>query len=93
MTTRRRFTGEFKAKVALGAPRGDKDDPGDRYAYKVHPNQVSTGKQRAVEGMKEVFSEGADRSRGDHEGEIRDLHAKIGELTVKLDFLAKGVKW
>ena len=24
MTTRRRFTGEFKAKVALGAPRGDK---------------------------------------------------------------------
>ena len=35
-----------------------------------------------MEGMKEVFSKGADRSRGDHEGESRDLHAKIGELTV-----------
>ena len=35
--------------------------------------------QRAVEGMREVFSKGAERSRGDHEGEIRDLHAKIGE--------------
>ena len=61
--------------------------------HKVHPNQVSTWKQRAVEGMKEVFTKGAERNRGDHEGEIRDLHAKIGELTVERDFLAKGLKW
>ena len=46
-----------------------------------------------MEGMKEVFTKGAERSRGDHEGEIRDLHAKIGELTVERDFLARGVKW
>ena len=39
--------------------------------------------------MKEVFSKGAERSRGDHEGEIRDLHAKIGELTVERDFFGK----
>ena len=61
--------------------------------HKVHPNQVSAWKQRAVEGMKEVFSKGAERSRGDHEGEIRDLHAKIRELTVERDFLARGLKW
>ena len=30
MTTRRRFTGEFKAKVALEELRGDKTIPGDR---------------------------------------------------------------
>src|SRR3990167_4905290 len=30
MTTRRRFTGEFKARVALEALRGDKTGPGDR---------------------------------------------------------------
>ena len=46
-----------------------------------------------MEGMKEVFTNGAERSREDHEGEIRDLHAKIGELTVERDFLAKGLKW
>ena len=57
---------------------------------KVHPNQVSVWKQRAVEGMKEVFTKWAERSRGEHEAEIRDLHAKIGELTVERDFLAKG---
>ena len=61
--------------------------------HKVHSNQVSAWKQRAVEGMKEVFSKGAERSRGDHEGEIRDLHAKIRELTVERDFLARGLKW
>ena len=44
---------------------------------------MSAWKQRAVEGMKNVFSKGAKRSRGDHEGESRDLRAKIGELTVE----------
>ena len=56
---------------------------------------MSAWKQRAVEGMKEVFpkgverSEGAERSRGDNEEESQDLHAKIGELTVERDFLPK----
>ena len=49
-------------------------------------------KQRAVAGMKEVFSNGARRTRDDHEAEVRDLHAKIGELTVERDFLARGLK-
>ena len=90
MSTRRRFTGEIKAKVALEALRGDKTIQEIAVRHKVHPNQVSVWKQRAVEGMREVFSKGAERSRGDHEGEIRDLHAKIGELTVERDFWPKG---
>ena len=93
MSARRRFSGDFKGKVALEALRGDKTIQEIATRHKIHPNQVSTWKQRAVEGMKEVFSKGAERSRGDHEGEIRDLHAKIGELTVERDFLAKGLKW
>ena len=42
--------------------------------------------------MKEVFSSGTQRKGGDHEAEIRDLHAKIGDLTVERDFLARGLK-
>ena len=93
MTTRRRFTAEYKAKVALEALRGNKTIQELAARHKVHPNQVSAWKQRAVEGMKEVFTKGAERSRGDHETEVRELHAKIGELTVERDFLAKGLKW
>ncbi len=79
--------------MALEALRGDKTIQEIAVRHKVHPNQVTMWKQRAVEGMKEVFTKGAERATGDHVGEIRDLHAKIGELTVKRDFLAKGLKW
>ena len=92
MTTRQRFTGEFKARVALDALRGDKTIQEIAAKHKVHPNQVSTWKRQAMDGLGAVFSNGADKSRVDHESEVRDLHAKIGELTVERDFLARGLK-
>ena len=49
MSTRRRFRGDFKAKVALEALRGDKTIQEIAARHKIHPNQVSTWKQRAVE--------------------------------------------
>ena len=60
--------------------------------HKVHPNQVSTWKRQAIDGLGDVFSGGADRARSDHGSEIKELHAKIGELTVVNDFLARGLK-
>ena len=92
MTARRRFTAEFKARVALEALRGDKTIQELAAKHKVHPNQVSTWKRQAVDGLGEVFSNGVDRVRRDHESEIHGLHAKIGELTVERDFLAGGLK-
>lgn len=92
MTTRRRFAGDFKARVALEALRGDKTVQEIAAKHKVHPNQVSTWKRQAIEGLGEVFSSGVDRERQDHESELHDLHAKIGQLTVERDFLARGLK-
>ncbi len=92
MTTRRRFTADFKAKVALEALRGDRTIQEIAAKQKVHPNQVSTWKRQAMDGQGAVFSNGADKARVDHEDEVRDLHAKIGELTVVNDFLGKGLK-
>ncbi len=92
MTTRRRFTADFKAKVALEALRGDRTVQEISAKHKVHPNQVSTWKRQAVAGLGELFSNGVDRARSDHEAEVKELHAKIGELTVVNDFLARGLK-
>jgi len=92
MTTRRRFTSDFKAKVALEALRGDRTIQEISTKHKVHPNQVSAWKRQAMDGLGAVFSNGTDKSRVDHEGEIHDLHAKIGQLTVERDFLARGLK-
>ena len=48
MTTRRRFTSDFKAKVALEALRGDRTIQEIAGRHKVHPNQVSTWKRQAM---------------------------------------------
>jgi transposase-like protein len=92
MTTRRRFTAEFKAKVALEALRGDKTIQEIAARYKVHPNQVSTWKRQAMDGLGAIFSNGIDKARVDHESEVHGLHAKIGQLTVERDFLARGLR-
>ena len=92
MTIRRRFTADFKARVALDALRGDKTIQEIAGRHKVHPNQVSTWKRQAMDGLGAILSNGAGKARMDHEGEVHDLHAKIGQLTVERDFLAKGLK-
>ena len=70
MTTRRRFTADFKAKVALEALRGDRTIQEIASKHKVHPNQVSTWKRQAVDGLGAVFSNGAERTGRDHEAEV-----------------------
>ena len=92
MTARRRFTADFKAKVALEALRGDKTIQEIAGRHKVHPNQVSAWKRQAMDGLGAVFSNGAERAGRDHDAEVHDLHAKIGQLTVERDFLARGLK-
>jgi transposase len=91
MMTRRRFTADFKAKVALEALRGDRTIQEIASRHKVHPNQVSAWKRQAMDGLGSVFSNGAGEAGSDHEAEVHDLHAKIGELTVERDFLARGL--
>ncbi len=92
MTTRRRFTADFKARVALEALRGGKTIQEIAAKHKVHPNQVSAWKRQAIDGLGEVFSNGVDRAHRDHKSEIHGCHAKIGQLTVERDFLAQGLK-
>lgn len=91
MARRRNFTDAFKAKVALDALRGDKPIQEIAAKYQVHPNQVSMWKRQAVEGMADVFARGG-RSEAPTEAQVKELHAKIGRLTVENDFLAQGLK-
>jgi len=92
MTRRWKFTPEFKAKIALEALSGDRTIQEVASRHQVHPNQVSTWKRQATDGLGEVFSNGVDRAARDHEEEVLDLHAKIGQLTVERDLLARGLK-
>lgn len=86
---RKRYTAEFKAKVAIEAIKGQRTVNEIAARYEVHPNQVSQWKKQALEQMSEVFSEGRDRKERS-EGELRDqLYQQIGQLKVELDWLKK----
>ena len=93
MTKRRRFTDQFKAKVALEALRGDKTIHEIAVKHSLHPNQVSKFTQEAIEGLHTVFAKsgkGGAKVAAD-EKEIDKLHATIGRLKVENDFLSKGL--
>ena len=90
---RRRFTAEFKARVALEALRERDSVQAIARRHELHPNQVSTWKRQLLEGLPKVFAGGAGRKLAkEHEAKIRDLHAKIGELTVERDFFRRGLR-
>ena len=61
--------------------------------FDIHPVQVSDWKKTAQERLPGVFERGAaEPGGGDFEAERDALHSKIGELTVKLDFVTKKSK-
>ncbi len=90
---RRRHDSTFKSRVALEAIKGIKTIQQIAKEYEVHPVQVSDWKKRMLEGLPGVFETGAEgSSHGDFDEEREQLRAKIGELTVKLDFVVKKSK-
>lgn len=90
MAKRRNFSAAFKAKVAIEALRGDQTLAELASRHKVHPNLITKWKRQATAGMVDVFSGKQAGGDGSREAEIKDLHAKIGELTVEKDFLSKA---
>jgi len=90
MAKRRNFTDEFRAKVALEALREELTLPELARKYDLHPNQISTWKRKAIENMADIFSSKKDRQKDNREAEVKELHAKIGELTVENDFLSRA---
>ena len=90
MAKRRNFSSDFKAKVALAAIRGDGTIAELASRYQVHPNMIGKWKREVLEGLKETFNRGPGRIARDHDEEVKRLQAKIGELVVERDFLAKA---
>jgi transposase len=89
MKTRRRFSGEFKAKVALEAIQGHQTVAELATKYELHPTQIAAWKREAVEKLAKVFDEKGSAREKTRDGEIARLHAKIGQLVVERDFLSK----
>ena len=91
MTKRRSFSDNFKATVGIKALCGDKTVQQIAAQRQLHPTQLSRWKQQAIEGLAGVFSDKVKKAEN-NDGEIKDLHAKIGQLAVENDFLSQGLK-
>jgi transposase len=90
MKTRRRFTAEFKAKVALEAIKGQQTVAELATKHELHPTQITAWKREAIEKLAKVFDDKGTEIQANRDAEVTKLHAKIGQLVVERDFLAKA---
>ena len=82
--TRRVFSAEFKARVALAALREDKTLAQLCQEFELHPTQITDWKRQLLERASDVFGPAGKASEP---VDLRPLHAKIGQQALELDFL------
>jgi transposase-like protein len=85
--SRRNHSSKFKARVALEALRGEATLAELAQCHGVHASQITAWRKQLFEHAGEVFDNGTP-ALDDAECQIRDLRAKVGELTMERDFLA-----
>ena len=90
MGKRTRYLAEFKARVALDAIRGEHTLAELAAKHGVHPNLISQWKRLAIEQMATLFGGGRAETVKEKEADVEKLHARIGQLLVERDFLAKA---
>jgi transposase len=86
--TRRKIDVALKAKIALEALREQATVTDLAQRYQVHPNQIYACKKQLLDSGG-AFENGNGDGAAEYEREIERLHAKIGQLIVERDFLAK----
>jgi len=84
--SRRNHSAAFKAKIALLALRGDVTVAEIAQRNQLHPNQVSAWKAQLVERAVQVFDSAA--VEPEIAPIVKELHAKIGQLSMENDFLS-----
>ena len=81
-----RFRGNLAPALTLEAIKGEQTliELSDR--FQVHPNQITQWKKKLLAEAEEVFASG--KRQETEETDVKELHAKIGQLAVENDFLA-----
>ncbi len=82
---RRNHSPEFKAKVALAAIQGDLTMAELVKKFDVHANQITEWKRQLVGNADQVFGR-SEKQAEENEHKVKELHAKIGQLTMERDF-------
>lgn len=89
---RRKHTAEFKARVALEAIRGIKTLSEIARDFEIHPVMVGSWKKELLEHLPEIFEKNSAKKDKDAERDKNQLHQKVGQLSMEVDFLEKKCK-
>jgi transposase-like protein len=84
---RRNHSAVFKAKVALAAVKGEATLAEMAQRFDVHPNQITQWKSKLLERTADVFASASERNAEPDDVPLKDLHAKIGQQALEIDFL------
>ena len=87
---RRNHSAAFKARVALGAVKGEQTLSELSARFGIHPTRIQQWKKQLVDGSKDIFSS-SNKERKQIEAAVKDLHAQIGQLTMERDFLSRAL--
>ena len=87
--TRRKIDATLKAKIVLEALREQASISELAEKYAVHPNQIYAWRKRLEDDAVQVFRR---RIRHHEPKQLEELHAKIGQLTMERDRLAKTIR-
>ena len=90
MSKRKNHALAFKAKEALLALSGEKTIAELSSEFGVHQTQIHQWVKQLKESAMGIFSGEIKTEEAKKEKELHELHAKIGQLTVERDFLAKA---
>ena len=85
---RKKYSAEFKAKVALAALRNEQTMAELATHFGVHPTMISNWKRSLLDGAADIFDKGQ-KSRKQNESQVDELYRQIGQLKVEKDFLSK----
>jgi len=88
MSKRRRFTPEFKARVALAVLAGEHSPAAVCKAHRVLPQQVKRWRQELEEGAHLAFGGGEERQ--ELKARIAELERMVGRLTMQVEILKKA---
>ena len=84
---RKIYSSEFKGKVALAAIREEGTLAELSSRFGVNANMIAKWKKQALSSLSDIFSARKENVQMSNDAQIKELHAKIGELTVEKDFL------
>jgi len=89
MNKRKRYSADFKAKVAVEALKEQKTLSELANQYQIHSVQISNWKKQLLDGSALIFKNSTNNHQKKQQNLEAHLYQEIGRLKIELDWLKK----